>query len=383
MSAARLFLVVAAAELAAAGVVACAGGKPREKVARPVRVETVRAEAQAGGLRYSAAIQPREQVALAFKVGGYVRTVAQRPGLDGRPRHLQAGDAVKKGTVLARVTERDYEERARQARAQVAEADAGLARARADAERAEALYGRHSLTRPDYDAALAAREAAKARADAARAQLADAEIALGDCALVSPLDGVVLSRTIEVGTLAAAGTVGFVVADLTQVKAVFGVPDTVVERVRTGVTLPVTSDALGSVRFPGRITAVAPSADTQSRVFTVEVTIPNPRLQLKAGMVASVEVEAPSAPAIASGSLTVPVAAIVKSPRPTGGYAVFVADGGEERTLARARDVSLGTIAGNRVAVTGGLASGARVIVTGASLLTDGDPVRVIPGEGL
>jgi multidrug efflux system membrane fusion protein len=361
--------------------VACGHGPAREKPARPVRVETVRAEGAGGGLRYSATVQPSEQVSLAFKVGGYVREVLQRPGVDGHPRGLQQGDAVTKGTVLARITETDYQERARQAQAQLAEAEASLVKARADAERAEALYQSKSLTRPDYDAARASRDAAKARADAARAQLAAAEISLQDCALVAPIDGVVLSRTIEVGTLAGAGTVGFTIADLARVKAVFGVPDTLVERVKTGAPLSVTSDALGDVQFPGRITAVAPSADAQSRVFTVEVTIPNPRQQLKAGMVATVEVAGPAGSEITPGLLTVSVSAIVKSPRTAGGYAVFLADGGDERTTARARDVGLGAISGNRVAVASGLAAGDRVIVSGASLLTDGDRVRVIPGE--
>jgi len=55
--------------------------------------------------------------------------------------------------------------------------------------------------------------------------------------------------------------------------------------------------------------------------------------------------------------------------------------GPDERTVARARDVGLGGISGNRVAVTTGVRAGEKVIVTGASLLVDGDPVRVIPGS--
>jgi multidrug efflux system membrane fusion protein len=362
-------------------VVTCGRGPAREKTARPVRVETVRAQGTGGGLRYSATVQPSEQVALAFKVGGYVREVLQRPGVDGRPRDVQQGDAVVKGTVLARVTETDYQEKVRQAQAQLAEAEAALVKAQADAERAEALYQSRSLTRPDYDGARAARDAAQARTDAAKAQLAAAEIALRDCALVAPIDGVVLSRSVEVGTLAGAGTLGFTIADLGRVKAVFGVPDTLIGRVKTGAPLSVTSDALGSAEFPGRITAVAPAADAQSRVFTVEVTIPNPEQQLKVGMVVTVEVASPSGTESTAGLLAVSVSAIVKSPRTTGGYAVFLADGKDERTTAKARDVGLGAISGNRVGVTTGLAPGDRVIVSGASLLTDGDSVRVIPGE--
>src|SRR5512143_3698656 len=86
-------------------VLSCGHGPAREKPARPVRVENVRAEGPGGGLRYSATVQPSEQVSLAFKVGGYVREVLQRPGVDGRPRDLQQGDPVTKGTVLARITE--------------------------------------------------------------------------------------------------------------------------------------------------------------------------------------------------------------------------------------------------------------------------------------
>jgi len=60
---------------------------------------------------------------------------------------------------------------------------------------------------------------------------------------------------------------------------------------------------------------------------------------------------------------------------------VFVAEGKNESTIVRTRDVRLGRVSGNRVAVDSGLAVGERVVVSGASLLTDGEPVRVIPGS--
>jgi RND family efflux transporter MFP subunit len=371
--------LVIAAGLAAA-TLACGGKHGAESPPRPVYVEKVQSEAAAAGLRYSATIQPYEQIPLAFKAGGYVREVQQRPGVDGRARNLQQGDAVKRGMVLARVNPADYEERINQAKAQLAEADAGLVRARADASRAEALYQAKALTRTDYDAATANLAAATARAEGARAQVESAQIALRDGTLVAPADGIVLSRGIEVGALAAVGTVGFTVADLRQVKAVFGVPDLLVQRVSVGAPLVVTTDAFPGVPFPGRVTAVSPAADAQSRVFNVEVTIPNPQRQLKAGMVATVEVASPGEVDIPAGAPTVSVSAVVKSTKP-GAFAVFVADGSEEMATARARDVSLGRISGNRVAVDKGLTVGERVIVSGASLLTDGDRVRVIPGR--
>jgi RND family efflux transporter MFP subunit len=370
---------VFAAGLAAA-TTACTR-RPTEKPSRPVRVEKVTTEVPATGLRYSAAIQPYEQVTLAFKVGGYVREVKQVRDAGGRFRNLQQGDPVARGTVLARVDPADYQEKVNQAKAQLAEAEASLARVRADAARAESLYKDQALTRPDYDAATSGLAAATARVEAARAQLEAAQISLKDATLVAPSDGVVLSRNIEVGSLAGAGSVGFVLADLTRVKAVFGVPDLLVQRVEIGTALRVTTDAYGSAEFPGQITAVSPAADTQSRVFSVEVTIPNPDGRLKAGMIGTVEVAAPHLADIPPGSPTVSVSAIVKSSR-AGAYAVFVADGPDDEATARARDVTLGPISGNRVAVASGLKVGDRVVVSGASLLVDGDRVRVIPGEG-
>jgi RND family efflux transporter MFP subunit len=353
--------------------------EPAEKPARPVRVETVDGQLPPGGLRYSATIQPYEQVALSFKVGGYVRMVRRVAGKDGRLRNLQQGDPVARGTVLASVDPADYREKVSQARAQLAEAEAGLEKARADAARAEALYQAKALTRPDYDAATASLASAVARRDAAKAQLGAAELSLADTSLVAPIDSVVLSRNVEVGSLAGAGTVGFALADLSRVKAVFGVPDLLVQRAEIGLPLRITTDAYGPAEFPGQITAVAPSADSQSRVFSVEVTIPNPDRKLKAGMIGTVEVAEQTAAAVAPGSPTVSLSAIVNSSRP-GAYAVFVADGPEDSATARSREVVLGAISGNRVAVERGLKVGDRVIVSGASLLVDGDRVRVIPG---
>jgi multidrug efflux system membrane fusion protein len=366
--------------VAAATGAACARHEAAEKPSRPVRVERVRSELAEGGLRYSAVVQPYEQVQLAFKVSGYVRELRQLAGADGVLRSLQQGDFVAKGSVLARINPADYAEKVNQARAQLAEADASLAKAGQDFARADALYRGKALTRPDYDAAQAALAGAQARVLAGRAVLEAAELALRDAAIVAPADGVILSRSIEVGTLANPGTAAFVLADLSRVKAVFGVPDGTVQRVKLGAPFAITSDAYAGAEFAGRVTAVSPSADAQSRVFNVEVTIPNPDRRLKAGMIASVEVGAAGAAEIPEGSPTVSVSAVVKSGKP-GAFAVFVADGPDAGATARSRDVTLGRISGNRVAVSSGLQLGERVIVSGASLLTSGDRVRVIPGS--
>src|SRR5262249_26688482 len=149
---------------------------------------------------------------------------------------------VAAGTVLARVRPSDYQAVADKARGAQLEAGAGIAAAEAqllqaqasqaqadlDFARAAALWDQESITRPAYDASKAKLDVAKPAVDAARAgieaaqrrretaqaQLREAEIALGDTELRAPFDATVVERRAELGALAAAGSVGFTLADL-------------------------------------------------------------------------------------------------------------------------------------------------------------------------
>jgi multidrug efflux system membrane fusion protein len=211
-------------------------------------------------------------------------------------------------------------------------------------------------------------------------RVAEAEQAVTDTNLRCPLDGIVVKRSIEVGALAAAGTVAVSVAEVRNVKANFGVPDTVLPRVALGSTLDITTEAFRDTKFHGRITRVDPTADPKSRVFEVEVTIPNEDGRLKTGMIAALSL-ADTAVATAPEPL-VPLSAIVRSPVHTGGFAVYLVENdGKEPGVgtARARDVELGDYLGNVIPVTKGLNGGERIVTMGAGLLSNGEAVRVIP----
>jgi RND family efflux transporter MFP subunit len=351
--------------------------KPALAEPAPVRVEAVRAAGAGSGARYSASIQPQQQVNLAFKSAGYVREVAKVRGADGRPRNVQQGDFVRQGTVLARVRETDYVQKVDQAKASLAEAAASFEKQRLDFDRSKALFQSKSIAKSELDGAQASFESARARVEGSKAQLDAAQTALADCALAAPMDSVILSRSIEEGSLAGSGTVGFTLADTSSVKVVFGVPD-VVRDLRIGQVLPVAVEAVPGARLSGRITALSPSADPQSRVFDVEITIPNPGGRLRSGMIASVETPREGGAAI-SAKTAVPLTAVVKSSADPGEYAVFVVADDSGKTVVRMRGVKLGEIVGNRIAVTSGLSPGERVIVTGTTIVSDGDPVRVIP----
>jgi multidrug efflux system membrane fusion protein len=184
-----------------------------------------------------------------------------------------------------------------------------------------------------------------------------------------------MKRTVDVGSFVGPATNGFTIANTQLVKAVFGVPDTSIARVRTSQRLTILTDSLPQP-FAGRVTVISPSADPKSRVFSVEVTIANPWNELKAGMIASLALDGEHLP---QSLLAVPLSAIVRDPRSTNGFAVMIAEGDAEIESARLQAVEVGDVYGNMVAMNKGLQSGERVITTGVSLIRDGDQVRVIP----
>ncbi|MCB2187558.1 MAG: efflux RND transporter periplasmic adaptor subunit [Deltaproteobacteria bacterium] len=357
-------------------VAGCGSQDSYENPLRPVRVAVVKKHTVQRALRYSTNIEPFSQVNLAFQAGGYLRGILQVPGVDGRPRDVQQGDVVARDTVLATVDPSDYRQKVRQAQAQLASAQAALTKAKLDWGRAQALYGAQSLTKPDYDAAVQELGQAQAQVDGAVAQLGEAEITLAYCFLKAPSPGVVLQRSVEVGDLVGIGTLGFVISDVSSVKAVFGVPGLVLPHLKMGERFGIVTDSLPDREFQGRVTAISPAANTSVRVFEVELTIPNPDNLLKPGMIASLEVNR----GLPQPSLTmVPIGAVVRSKTDPQGYAVYVLPGSADEQAAELRDVSLGQVAGNLIAVTQGVEPGERIIVTGASLVTDGEKVRVIP----
>jgi len=372
--------------MAALGTLVSGCSKPHAqasepRTARPVRTQVVAATTPDAAVRYSASIEAFEQVTLSFKASGYVDELLRRSGADGRTRAAQPGDLVTKGTVLARVRETDYADRVNQGKARLAEADASLVKARLDLERAQALFQADSLTKPELDAAQAAFDGASARLKAAELDIQLALSSLRDCALVAPTTGIILERRIEVGTLAAAGTAAFVIGDLGSVKARFGIPDSMIQSVRLGEAMEVMVEAIDGTTFTGRVTAVAPAADSQSRVFDVEVTIPNRDGRLRPGLIGSVAINRGDGPTrIADNApLTVPLTAVVRSEAGSGQFAVVVVEHETAGDVARVRPVELGQVFGNVITVVKGVSLGERVVVSGPTLLAHGEPVKVLP----
>ena len=121
---------------------------------------------------------------------------------------------------------------------------------------------------------------------------------------------------------------------------------------------------------------MSPQADSKSRTFQVEVTVPNPQQLLKSGMVATLVL---GQSRIATPAVVVPISAIVSVPDGSKTFSVFVVQHEGDKEVARRRSVTPGAAYGNLVAVTSGVSAGDRVMINGATIVNDGQVVRVIP----
>jgi RND family efflux transporter MFP subunit len=358
---------------------ACASAPQAERVPTPVRTEQVKPASVERGVRYSAQIIPVEQVAVSFKTSGYVMDLLQVRDSAGRMRDLEEGDVVAVGAILAHVEARDYESKVARAQAGVAQAKAGEDKALQDLTRAEALFTADALIKPDLDAARAAYQSAVAQSTAARADLDVAATALRDTTLKAPRSGVVLERKLDRGALASPGTVVFTIGTVDSLKAVFGVPDAVVDQLRQGMSLTASADAVVNRTFSGRVTTIAPAADRDTHLFSVEVTIPNRDGALRPGMIATIQLDDQHVELPKASAPAVPLTAIVKDSAKAGSYAVFVVGGDAANLQAKLRPVTPGAIAGDGIEIASGVEAGEQVIVSGAARLRDGERITVIP----
>lgn len=343
----------------------------------PVRVQAVGlSKASVSSVRYTAVLGPNSQVNLAFQVSGYVRSLLQRRGPDGSERPVTQGDAVRAGEVLATINDDAYADKVKAAQGTLAAAQAALNKTSADFKRAKALLASRSMTESNYDAAQQAYDTAKANVASAQAQLDDARFNLAHCALRAPLNAVVIRRNVAVGDLVGPTTQAFTLADMTAVKARFAVPDFMLKNLSIGDTLHISTRSEPQRIYSGAITSIAASADPKTRVFNVELTVPNPSGILRDGMVASLRV--PTRLQASKPELTVPIRAVVQSKTNPNGYAVYTVQKRGDQLQARLQAVDLGPVLGNRIVVLSGVRPGEQIVVTGVNTVWDGATVRLV-----
>lgn len=319
----------------------------------PVRAEPVASATVAQQTRAMGVLAPRDEVRLAFKVGGIVERVL-----------VDAGDVVHKDQLLAELKDAEVE-------AAVAQASEAAEKARRDLDRGRRLRIDEVATEEQVENLTTAYNVARSNLQTARFNARFARI-------VAPADGVVFERLAEGGELVQPGQPVVVLGATGSGWVVrVGLADRDAVRVESGAAAEVTFDAFPGRVFPGRVTRVGAAADRLTGTFEVEVEVLPDGVRFARGLVAKVAMPLAQLPDVTGDATVVPVAALVEADGPRA--VVYVID--RERNLARRKEVTLGPILGEQVVVTAGLAVGEPVIVDGATWLTDGRAVREVGAD--
>lgn len=272
-----------------------------------------RAARSAGDVHYETAKVDRGRVVAKVTATGTLSalvTVQVGSQVSGRISELNAdfNSPVRKGEVIARIDPQLFRAAVAQANANTVAAEGNLAKARAQAADAERQLGRtrqlaerNLVAAADLDTAQANADGARAAVQAAqgtlaqaRAALQQARVNLGYTDIVSPTNGVVISRNVDVGQTVAASlqapTLFVIAEDLAKMQVDTSVAEADVGRLRAGMPATFTVDAYPSEVFSGTVRQVRNAATTVQNVVTYDavVDVANPELKLKPGMTATV-----------------------------------------------------------------------------------------------
>jgi HlyD family secretion protein len=273
----------------------------------------VRARAAEEALRFESVAVDRGPIVAKVTANGTVSalvTVLVGSQVSGRILELHAdfNSAVKKDQVLARIDPLFYQATLDQAKASLTIADGNLAKARVqarDAERQQArlqqLFGEHIVTQSDLDTADTATAAARAQVTVAegslaqaRAVLRQAEVNMDYTTILSPVDGVVISRSVDVGQTVAASlqapTLFTIAGDLRQMQIDTSVAEGDVGKLTPDTPATFTVDAFPGERFRGTVRQIRYNAQVLQNVVTYDavIDVANPELKLRPGMTANV-----------------------------------------------------------------------------------------------
>lgn len=311
---------------------------PPQQPGAHIRTEAVQSESISRSEAIAGTIRAKSRATLEAKISGRVN---QLP--------VGVGQKVKPGDLLARLE-------AAEINARLAQAEATLEQAQRDAKRITSLFEQQAATRAEQESAESRLRVAQAAETEARAMLSYVEI-------TAPFAGVVSRKWVEVGDLANPDKPLISVEDHASLQLEADVPQTLAGSLELEMKLEVQIEG-STAPLTGMLTEIAPSGDANSRTFGVKVNLPaGPGL--KPGQFARLIL-----PTAASPSLRIPRSALVQRGQLD---LVFVVND----RLARMRLVKVGRAEADRVEILSGLQAGEAVVVEGAELLRDGQPVEL------
>jgi RND family efflux transporter MFP subunit len=279
---------------------------------------------------------------------------------------VQVGDRVKRGQLLARLQGETLAADLEATKAGIAEAEATLAEAQVNADRARALQPSGALSAQQIQQYTTGEATAKARLQSLKARLAADTLRLNQTRIGAPDDGVVSARLATVGAIAQPGQELFRLIRQGRLEWRAEVPAADMNRLQPGMAVKVVP--AGGNAIDAKVRLLAPTVDPVTRNGLVYVDLPAGGAA-RPGMFARGEFAMGQ-----SAALTLPQTAVLLRD----GYSYVFRLGKDSRVLQT--KVQTGRRLGERVEVTGGLDAAAQVVAQGAGFLADGDVVKVVAG---
>lgn len=346
---------------------------PWGQVSRPaISVETAPVSTSniSDEVRSFGTIQARDVVAIIPQVSNRITDI-----------YVDLGDSVRQGDILARIYDVPFRDALEQARAQLRQSRSSLERDSVTYVRQTRLFERGASSQSEYDNARSAYQGSRAQYESARAALTQSRENLRNTELLSPVDGVVLSRSIAVGDLARTGDTVFELANLVGYETRLFLPMQDWEAVRIGMPVALRLSNRDGVIADGIISRISPQLNPVSGLGEVVVTLTDAGPSVRQGAL----VDARITIITHENTVVIPRSAMIEqietyiNPETNTveiqrNYVAFVSQGD---TLARQRQLELGLQQGERVEVVSGLQKDEQLIITGQRNLSDRSRIRV------
>ena len=330
----------------------------------PVSVSDVRPLSDAPSLALTGSLRAPRRSMLSATVAGQVEAVL-----------VELGDQVTAKQAVVQLDSALAQRALASLQADVQRADVELAEAERLAEEGRAVGASGGLSASIIASREAAVRVAKAEVAALTQQAGQQAEILRRHSIRAPYDGVIVSRQIEAGEWAAAGTPMLELLDQSSLELDVLLPQQYAGQVQAGQTVAVLPDAFADIELPGEIRAVVPAADATSRAVRVRINVAPADGRVLPGMSATVGFRFDG-----EAAMQIPQDAILRRPDGSTGVWIVVAD--RDTLKARARRVRVGRRLGSSVEILDGLDIGERVVTHGNEGLTDGQAVRVVSPLG-
>lgn len=324
-----------------------------------VRVVTAQSGTEGAGIAFSGTLVPRVESQLAFRVPGRIVE-----------RLVDVGTTVAQGDALARLDDTPFKLAVQEAQADLAQAQATLARVRRDVDRNRALALSGAIAGADFDALETLHTQAQAQVRAAQSRLDRARNDLGYTTLTAPAAGSIADVMAEAGQVVAAGTPVLRLARGDEQEVQIYVPESRIGELAQAQTATVRLLSLPDVELVGTVREVASVADAATRTYRMRLALKEVPEAARLGMTASVRFEGTT-----DTHLQLPISALFQRGQQP---AVWVLPG--DATQLELRPITLAAMGTDTITVASGVEPGERVVAAGVHRLDAN--VAVQPWDG-